>query len=60
MILVDKMLEKRQQADEPIRVAIVGAGYSGKNIAHQVINSFPAMRLVACQADVSVPPSAVP
>jgi predicted homoserine dehydrogenase-like protein len=47
MILVDKMLEKRQQEDDPIRLAIVGAGYSGKNIAHQIINSFPGMRLVA-------------
>jgi predicted homoserine dehydrogenase-like protein len=47
MILVDKMLAKRQQAGDPIRVAIVGAGYSGKTIAHQIINSFPGMRLVA-------------
>lgn len=47
MILVDKELKKRQQADDPIRVAIVGAGYSGKTIAHQIINSFPGMQLVA-------------
>ncbi len=47
MILVDKALAKRQQADDPVRVALVGAGYSGKNIAHQIINSFPSFRLVA-------------
>ena len=47
MILVDKELEKRQQTDNPVRVALVGAGYSGRNIAHQIINSFPGLRLVA-------------
>jgi len=47
MILVDKELEKRQQTDNPVRVALVGAGYSGRNIAYQIINSFPGLRLVA-------------
>lgn len=47
MILVDKALAEREQNHNPVRVAIVGAGYSGKTIAYQVINSFPGMRLVA-------------
>lgn len=47
MILVDKELEKRQQTENPIRVGLIGAGYSGRNIAHQIINSFPGLRLVA-------------
>lgn len=47
MILVDKALEERASSGNPIRVAIVGAGYSGRNIAHQIINSFPGLRLVA-------------
>jgi predicted homoserine dehydrogenase-like protein len=47
MILVDKALARRQQTGNPIRVAIVGAGYSGRNIAYQIIKSFPALRLVA-------------
>ncbi len=47
MILVDKALEERQKSGNPIKVAIVGAGYSGRNVAYQIISSFPAMRLVA-------------
>jgi len=47
VILVDKALEERASSGNPIRVAIVGAGYSGRNIAHQIINSFPGLRLVA-------------
>lgn len=47
MILVDKALADREQSGNPVRVAIVGAGYSGRNIAYQIIKSFPAMRVVA-------------
>ena len=47
MILIDKALAERQQTDNPIRVALVGAGYSGRNIAYQIIKSFPGLRLVA-------------
>ena len=47
MILIDKMLDERQRQANPIRVALVGAGFSGRNIAYQVINSFPGLRLVA-------------
>lgn len=47
MILIDKAIAQREQQGNPIRVALVGAGYSGKNIAHQIINSFPGLRLVA-------------
>src|SRR5688572_30745816 len=47
MILVDKALEQRQQSGNPVRVALVGAGYSGRNISYQIIKSFPSMRLVA-------------
>lgn len=47
MILIDKALEKRAQEGNPIRVALVGAGYSGRNVAYQILKSFPALRLVA-------------
>lgn len=47
MILVDKALAERQRLGNPIPVAIVGAGYSGRNIAHQIVKSFPGLRLVA-------------
>jgi len=47
VILVDTALAERQRDGNPVRVAIVGAGYSGKNIAYQIIKSFPGLRLVA-------------
>jgi predicted homoserine dehydrogenase-like protein len=47
MILIDNALKKRVQEDNPIRVAIVGAGYSGKNIAYQIQTSVSGIRLVA-------------
>jgi predicted homoserine dehydrogenase-like protein len=47
MILVDKALAERERNGNPVRVAIVGAGYSGRNIAYQIIHSFPGLQLVA-------------
>lgn len=47
MIIVDKALEQRQAADNPIRVGMVGAGFMGRGIALQIINVVPGMELVA-------------
>jgi predicted homoserine dehydrogenase-like protein len=47
MILVDRALAERSENGNPVRVALVGAGYSGRTIAHQIIHSFPGLRLVA-------------
>jgi predicted homoserine dehydrogenase-like protein len=47
VILVDKALAEREHSGNPVRVAIVGAGYSGRNIAYQIIRAFPGLRLVA-------------
>jgi predicted homoserine dehydrogenase-like protein len=47
LILVDKALAERQAQGKPVRVAIVGAGYSGRNIAYQIIHSVPGLRPVA-------------
>jgi predicted homoserine dehydrogenase-like protein len=47
MILVDKALEERCRAGKPVRVAIVGAGFSGRHCAHQIVKSVPGLRLVA-------------
>jgi predicted homoserine dehydrogenase-like protein len=47
MILVDKALSQRLSENRPVRVALVGAGYSGKNIAYQIIKSVPGLRLAA-------------
>jgi predicted homoserine dehydrogenase-like protein len=47
MIIVDTALEKREAADNPVRVAMVGAGYMGRGIALQIEKYLPGMRLVA-------------
>lgn len=44
---MDRALAERQQNNNPIHVAVVGAGYSGRNIAYQIIKSFPGIRVVA-------------
>ncbi len=45
MIIVDTEIAKRIAEDRPIKVAMIGAGYSAKHIASQVISSFPGMHL---------------
>lgn len=47
MIIVDKALERRAAENNPVKVALVGAGYSGRRIAYQILTAFPGMRLVA-------------
>ena len=47
MIIVDTALEKRQQEGNPIRVAVVGAGYMGRGITLQIVNYIKGMKLVA-------------
>jgi predicted homoserine dehydrogenase-like protein len=47
MIIVDKALEKREQENNPVRVALIGCGYMGRGIALQMLTAMPGMRLVA-------------
>lgn len=47
MIIIDSALEKRQKEDNPVRVAMVGAGFMGRGIALQIQNNVPGMELVA-------------
>jgi predicted homoserine dehydrogenase-like protein len=47
MIIVDRALEKRAQEGNPIRVAMVGAGFMGRGIALQILSTVPGMDLVA-------------
>jgi len=44
---IDRKLAEREHQGGPINVALVGAGYSGRNIAYQIIKSFPGLRLAA-------------
>lgn len=47
MIIVDRALEKRQKENNPVRVAMIGAGFMGRGIALQIQNYVPGMELVA-------------
>ena len=47
MIIVDNALERRQQEGNPIRVAMVGAGYMGRGIALQIVTATAGMKLAA-------------
>jgi predicted homoserine dehydrogenase-like protein len=47
MFIVDAALRRRQAENNPIRVAMVGAGFMGRGIANQILNTIPGIRLVA-------------
>ena len=47
MIIIDKALEKRQHENNPIRVAMIGAGFMGRGVALQILNFVQGMELVA-------------
>ena len=47
MIIVDSELERRAQNGNPVRVAMVGAGYIGQGVALQIERYMTGMRLVA-------------
>lgn len=47
MIIVDRALQERSAAGNPIRVGMIGAGFMGRGITNQIRNSVPGMELVA-------------
>ncbi|HEX2231873.1 MAG TPA: Gfo/Idh/MocA family oxidoreductase [Thermoleophilaceae bacterium] len=47
MIIVDRALAARAAAGDPVRVAMVGAGFMGRGIARQIFHSVPGMELAA-------------
>lgn len=47
MIIIDKALEQRHAEGNPIRVAMVGAGFMARGIALQFANAVRGMKLVA-------------
>ncbi|MDZ8049859.1 MAG: NAD(P)H-dependent oxidoreductase [Aulosira sp. ZfuVER01] len=47
MIIIDRALQARAALGRPIKVGMIGAGFMGRGIANQIINSVPGMELVA-------------
>ena len=49
MILVDNALKAREEQGNPIRVAMLGAGFMGQGLTNQIVNSTQGMSMVAVQ-----------
>lgn len=47
MLLVDTALRAREEQNNPIRVAVVGAGFMSQGLTNQIANSTPGMRVMA-------------
>lgn len=47
MIIVDTALERREAENNPVKVALIGAGFMARGFVNQVENATPGMRLVA-------------
>ena len=47
MIIVDTALKKREEEGNPVRVAVIGAGYMGRGLVLQIITAIRGMRVVA-------------
>ncbi|MDH3705834.1 MAG: NAD(P)-dependent oxidoreductase [Acidimicrobiia bacterium] len=47
MIIVDNALRERERAGRPVKVAMIGAGFMGRGVVNQTLNSVPGMDIVA-------------
>ena len=47
MIIVDTALTARAEANDPIKVGLVGAGFMVQGLTNTIVNSVPGMRVVA-------------
>lgn len=47
MVIIDSALKQRHEANNPVKVAMIGAGFMARGIANQMVNSVPGMKLVA-------------
>jgi predicted homoserine dehydrogenase-like protein len=47
MMIVDRALQRREDEGNPVRVAMIGAGFQASGIARQIVAHTPGMELVA-------------
>jgi predicted homoserine dehydrogenase-like protein len=47
MVIVDTALAKRHEENNPIKVALIGAGFMGRGVVLQIANSVPGMKISA-------------
>jgi predicted homoserine dehydrogenase-like protein len=47
MIIIDRLLQEREEQGRPIRVGMIGAGFMGRGVVNQITHSVNGMELVA-------------
>jgi predicted homoserine dehydrogenase-like protein len=47
MIIIDNALKAREAAGNPIRVGMIGAGFQGRALLNQIVNTTPGERMAA-------------
>src|SRR5205807_1917869 len=47
MIIVDNALRAREATGHPIKVGMIGAGFMGRGLLNQIVNTVPGERMVA-------------
>jgi predicted homoserine dehydrogenase-like protein len=47
MIIVDNALKARESAGKPIRIGMIGAGFMGRGLLNQIVNTVPGEQVVA-------------
>jgi predicted homoserine dehydrogenase-like protein len=47
MIIIDNALKAREAAGNPIRVGMIGAGFQGRALLNQIVNTIPGQRMAA-------------
>jgi len=47
VIIVDTALRAREEAHDPIRVGMIGAGFMARGLTNQIVNAVPGMTLAA-------------
>ena len=45
--MIDAALEARAEAGNPVKVGLVGAGFAGRGVVHQILTAIPGMDVVA-------------
>ena len=47
MLIIDTALKRRAAENNPVKIALIGAGFMGSGLVNQVVNSTTGMRMVA-------------
>ena len=60
MIIIDERLKAREDAGNPIRVGMIGAGFMGRGLLNQMAHSVPGERHLRCLGEGVLPQVSFP